>query len=326
MSIKNDENQSEIFLNDKEFEKIMRKTRRKAIIKNVVITTIVLIVLYSGLNIGSNYWLSHRLTREDIVKGLWLSITEPNIEQNGSNYSWNSFSVDGTHEYSKKLGERIMPWESLTSHYNLIRSEKEYPNWIETYNEKRKGWEIYNNQNGQRELVFYHPKVQYKQVPNDLNLLAEIGTNKYIEYALSFDQAYSFSDVQKLLDKQDTEWLWVETESDEEIHNRNRNELKGDPSEPFRRGNIYGYQYNANNDWPSPEFFINRLKSSEFYGNYVDTAKGVLTRLEKDNPKLDLKKVKIIGAVVTGTPDELKKYQNKEFIKASSLGASIDKY
>ncbi|MEH7463363.1 hypothetical protein V7166_15130 [Bacillus thuringiensis] len=72
---------------------------------------------------------------------------------------------------------------------------------------------------------------------------------------------------------------------------------------------IYGYPYNSENDWQSP-----------------DKAKKVLTRLKKDNPKLDSEKVKNVGAVVTGTSDELKKYQNREFIRAFSLWATIDKY
>ncbi|CAH2465278.1 MULTISPECIES: anti sigma factor C-terminal domain-containing protein [Bacillus cereus group] len=325
MNIKNDENQSELFLDDKEFEKTMHKGRRKAIIKNVVITGSVLIALYSGLTIGNNYWLSERLTKEENATGVWLSITEPNIEQNASFYNWNSFSVDATHTYSKKIGERIIPWESSTGHYNLIRSEKGPSNWINHFNEKRKGWEMYNSQNGQRELIFYHPKVQYKQVPNDLNLLDDIGSNKYVEYALSFDRPYSISEVQKLLDKQNTEWLWIDTESDEEIHSINQQELKEEGGS-FNRGNIYGYPYNSQNDWQSPEFFIDTLKSPEFYGEYADKAKEILTKLKKDNPTLNPEKVKIVGAVVTGTPDELKKYQNKEFIKSSSLGATIDKY
>ncbi|ALZ64533.1 hypothetical protein FORC13_p048 (plasmid) [Bacillus cereus] len=73
--------------------------------------------------------------------------------------------------------------------------------------------------------------------------------------------------------------------------------------------------------------FIDTLKSPELSGgNYANKTKEVLTRLKKDNPKLNPEKVRIVGAVVTGTPDELKKYQNKEFIRASSLGATIDKY
>ncbi|MGH1328703.1 anti sigma factor C-terminal domain-containing protein [Bacillus pretiosus] len=326
MNIKNDENQSELFLDDKEFEKTMRKSRRKAIIKNVVITGSVLIALYGGLSFGNNYWLSERLTKEDNATGVWLSITAPNIEQHASFYNWNSFSADATHEYSKKIGERVIPWESLTGHYNLIYSEKEPSNWINHYNEKRKGWEIYNSQNGQRELIFYHPKVQYKQVPNDLNLLDDIGSNKYVEYALSFDRPYSISDVQNLLDKQNTEWLWIDTESDKEINSMNQQELNEEVGGLFNRGNIYGYPYNSQNDWQSPEFFIDTLKSPNFYGDYADKAKEILTKLKKDNPKLNPEKVKIIGAVITGTPDELKKYQSKEFIRASSLGATIDKY
>ena len=68
----------------------------------MVITGSVLIALYSGLNIGNKYWLSERLEKEDTAAGIWASITEPNIEQSGSYYNWHSFSVDATHEYTKK--------------------------------------------------------------------------------------------------------------------------------------------------------------------------------------------------------------------------------
>ncbi|GAB6438806.1 anti-sigma factor [Bacillus luti] len=327
MNIENNENQSEFFLDDKEFEKTMRKNRRKAIIKNVVITGSVLIALYSGLNIGNKYWLSERLEKEDTAAGIWASITEPNIEQSGSYYNWHSFSVDATHEYTKKIGERIVPWESLSGQYSLIQSEKGATHWVTNYNEKRKGWEYFNSQNAQRELVFYHPKVEYKQVPNDLTLLDEIGSNKYVEYALSFDRPYSISEVQNLLDKQNTEWLWLDTESDEKIDSINEQERNGEAGGGFQRGDMYGYPYHSQNDWQSPELFIDTLKSPDLSkGEYADKVKEVVTKLKKDNPELNPEKVKIIGAVVTGTPEELKKYQNKEFIKASSLGATIDKY
>lgn len=160
-----------------------------------------------------------------------------------------------------------------------------------------------------------------------MNLLDEIGSNKYVEYALSFDRPYSISEVQKLVDKQNTEWLWIDTESHEEIHSRNEQERKGESGKYFYFGNIYGYPYHSQNNWQSPLLFIDTLKSPELSGgNYANKTKEVLTRLKKDNPKLNPEKVRIVGAVVTGTPDELKKYQNKEFIRASSLGATIDKY
>ncbi|EOO71788.1 anti sigma factor C-terminal domain-containing protein [Bacillus mycoides] len=317
MNVKND---------DKEFEKTMRKSRRKAIIKNVVITGSILVALYSVTNIGNKYLLSERLTKEDHVNILWSSITEPNIEQQASFYEWHSFSLTATHKSTKTVGERIIPWESLSGQYSLINSEKGSSYSINNFNEKRQNWEIYNSQNGQRELSFYHPRVKYKHTPKDLNLLEEIGSNKYIEYALSFDRSYSINEVQHFLDKSNVKWLWIDTESDEKISRMNEQESKGKEAEFFHRGNIYGYPYYSENDWPSPKLFIDTLKSSEFYGDYSDKVKEVLTKLKKDNPKLNPEKVKIVGAVVTGTLDELKQYQNKEFIKASSLGATIDKF
>ena len=64
-----------------------------------------------------------------------------------------------------------------------------------------------------------------------MTLLDEIGSNKYVEYALSFDRPYSISEVQNLLDKQNTEWLWLDTESDEKIDSINEQERNGEAGE-----------------------------------------------------------------------------------------------
>ncbi|MGG1140451.1 hypothetical protein ACQVUR_28295 [Bacillus mycoides] len=53
----------------------------------------------------------------------------------------------------------------------------------------------------------------------------------------------------------------------------NEQESKGEEAEFFHSGNIYGYPYYSENDWPSPKLFIDILKSSEFYGDYSDKAK-----------------------------------------------------
>jgi homoserine trans-succinylase len=46
----------------------------------------------------------------------------------------------------------------------------------------------------------------------------------------------------------------------------------------------------------------------------------------KENTQATNGKVRLNGAVVTGTPVELKRFQELDFIRASVLGATIDKY
>ncbi|MBT2255919.1 sigma factor regulator N-terminal domain-containing protein [Priestia megaterium] len=173
-----DEKQLDLFLEDKEFEKTMRKARRKAVRKNVIITAIVLFILYGAIKFTTGHWLASKVDKEDIAISRWLYITEPNLKQDGSDYDWSLFSAEGTHYYTKTLGERPIPWESITEHYNLIKASSNYPRWMQSYNGKRKGWDIFNQQNGQRELIFYHPRVNYKEVPNDLGLLDKMESER----------------------------------------------------------------------------------------------------------------------------------------------------
>ena len=67
------------------------------------------------------------------------------------------------------------------------------------------------NELGQREMVFFYPFLQYKTYRNDLKLLDDIGEDKIMEVALSFDQGYTFDEVQSMISNNVTlSWLWVD--------------------------------------------------------------------------------------------------------------------
>ena len=326
MSKDYDKELPDFLLDDSGFQKAVRNLRRKTIIKNVVTTSIVLILLYGLVFLGSHALLNRRIEALDIAESRWLYISEPNVQQNGVEYNYNLFTANGVNNYSKKFGDRVVPWLTRNSHFTLLDSKLAIDSFTKSYSEEEKQWLVFNNQNGQRELQFYHPSINYNQLPNAIKLLDQMDPNTYVEYALSFDRGYSFSEIQNLLDSKDTEWLWIDTQSETEITEKEEMERKGLLSS-FQKGRVYGYRYNAVTNWPTPEFFVQELEHSEIQSSvYKTQAKRILQQLRKTNPELKAEKIRIIGAVVTGTPNELKKYQDKTFIRASSLGATTKKY
>ncbi|MFC0561513.1 anti sigma factor C-terminal domain-containing protein [Halalkalibacter alkalisediminis] len=322
-----DEELQDFLLDDKDFQNAIKKTRRKSVIKNVSITFVILLVGYILMYSVSSHILANNIHKTDVVESRWLYLTKPNIQQNGVMYSYNMFSSDSVHSYSKRFDERSVPWVTRTGNFTLRNATKEIIQTTEFFSEEENQQVVINNQNGQRELQFYHPSVNYSNLPNGLNVLDELSSNTIAEYAISFDKAYPFHEVQEMLNKNHTEWLWVDVEYEENIQMMQRQEERDFPS-TFRSGQVYGYPYNSLTDWSNPEFFINQLRHEEIQSSsyHRDIANDLLEMLKEDNPKLIPEEVHIIGAVLTGTANELREYQSKEFIRASSLGATINKY
>lgn len=79
---------------------------------------------------------------------------------------------------------------------------------------------------GQRQMTFFYPLLSYEHAGNDLALLDEIGDDKVMEMALSFDQGYTSSEAMELIPKTVTKtWLWVnDVDEKDEIQAKSFNE------------------------------------------------------------------------------------------------------
>lgn len=71
--------------------------------------------------------------------------------------------------------------------------------------------------------------------------------------------------------------------------------------------------------------FIGTLEMLLKEGNHTSSVKEALKGI-KENTKASNGKLRLNGAVVTGTPEELKRFQQLDFTRASVLGATVDKY
>lgn len=201
------------------------------------------------------------------------------------------------------------------------------------------------NELGQREMVFFYPFIKYdtRNYMNDLSLLDDIGNDKYMEMALSFDREYTLDEVGKVIPEGVmVTWYWVDdlNKNEKEMSKSHNEEQEGIevtihiPDSVRSEYTAYGIKlyYGTGEKIPDPvEFFINSLKSykedrainKNFYKNEFDR---IYNNIAGDDGKLTRNDIRIWGAVVTGDSDNLKVLIGLPFIKASSLGVVTDKY
>ena len=186
------------------------------------------------------------------------------------------------------------------------------------------------NEVGQREMQFFYPFVKYLKYKSDFKLLNEIGTNKYIEMALSFDKSYSIDQIKNLFPSTThITWYWIDDLSTTEKKERLAYGINYKDNRLCNETNSYGVKsIDSSGEYLNDPFGLftsiisNEYKNNSKYGEI----KRLYNNLKGKDGKLAPGDLKIEGVVVTGTPETLKLLQNLPFIKASSIGVITDKY
>ena len=187
--------------------------------------------------------------------------------------------------------------------------------------------------NGNRVMNFFHPSLSYEKYANDLQELNKVNEGKVIEMALSFDQAYTYSEIVSMLPEDVTlQWNWVNTYTKEELEAMKasdrlyaeypttilqEHEVAGFPS-ISEAGEVIGN--------PVDDFLETLDLAQSKGGSYKEEFAHIYETLNKENTSLTNENVEIIGVVVVGDKHQLASLMNKTYIKASSFGAIIDQY
>lgn len=126
-------------------------------------------------------------------------------------------------------------------------------------------------------MAYYIPGVEYdSSILNDLNLLTAMEPDELAEMALSFDQPYSFEEVNRMLPKEARPvWYWVDTYDDSSGFylkpHESRDGVMISPQPVSSSSSIYGFGTgpNDNGGEVSPEDFLGLLQSGlEHKDNY----------------------------------------------------------
>ncbi len=324
-------------------EKSIKKAKRRASWKTILITIVVLVVIIIVGTIA-NRNINYRLEGPvQISSSGFHEISAPN-EFIGKLERYQGI-LGGENRYTTyKIIEGKVVYTGQESYgYGLFRDENlnrigtESPILIgESFSEDDLQKQRYNEL-GQREMVFFYPFLQYKTYRNDLALLDDIGEDKVMEIALSFDQDYTFKEVQSMIpDDVTLSWVWVDDVNEKEDsfqmkeYDENGELIRELDNLVRSEHTVYGFSlFNANGDKAEDPVtsFISTIASGQKYkARWQGEYKRLYETLSGEDGKLTGNDLRYYGAVVTGNTETLSQLKDLQFIKASSIGVITDKY
>ncbi|WP_010306753.1 anti sigma factor C-terminal domain-containing protein [Kurthia senegalensis] len=182
-----------------------------------------------------------------------------------------------------------------------------------------------DNYNGSRVMHFYHPAFQYDTKANAAKQLAQLQNNEVAEMAISFNEAYTLERLQQLLPSSITlEWNWVDTFTKAEAASNSK-----EAEEPMNEYEVVGFPMADNQgeaySQPVTQFVETLQRATEKSGPYKEQFKKVYEAIQGNEKRVTENDVKIVGAVVVGTKQQLTTLMNKTYITASEIGTVVQK-
>lgn len=337
---------------DKKLGRVIKRARWQTILRNIGISFLVFLVFcvfYFTISNFVNNYMNRQVNAAFHYSGAINNISAPNKHRGKTVLYYSSFRTRIDYTTYKLIEGKVVytgtgdySFIFLPSHGMISETcppimdcDFDYSYYIEDLGYRR------YNELGQRVMVFFYPFVRYdaSEYLNDLALLDDIGSDKYMEMALSFNRGYTVEEVKKILPEDITvTWYWVDDLSENEkemlkLPLKKREEMELPVCLPSVKSEYTAYGIklydNCSDEIPDDvavELFINSIvncRDEYRKGNEFDR---IYNNIAGDDGKLAQSDIKIWGAVVTGDSESLKVLLGLPFIKASSLGVVTDKY
>lgn len=338
--------------NSSEIKKILQRAKLFTLIRTVTISLLVFVLLV-GIILIANAMILNRIADSELLNETLLnSVAGPNTYMTHSQVN-DGFLVgeaeyityrivgnrpvyDGTH----KIKYSIFP--IVQGLYGTGRSQ---PIQIENESTENGVEFSFYSKVGNKEMTFYHPYIEYETYPNDLTLLDEIGEDKYIELALSFDRSYTPEEVQRMLPSEvKIAWYWVDTYSEKNLDKMKGQcvevEFKGEDGRTttkkvyqkprvLRAYDVYGMEAITSTGetveepwrWFIGAIDMGRNKKSHYQSIFKD----IYDVLSNGKGEITKDDIRVIGVVVTGDTASMKLLKN-DYVKAATLGIVTEKF
>ncbi|MCM3409643.1 anti sigma factor C-terminal domain-containing protein [Metabacillus litoralis] len=316
------------FTGNPSLHQVVKRSKRKQTMKTILIALISTIILLTFIFVGSGFILNKQINK---LESSYDTVHGANIMRIGTTYDYNLFSVTAETHYQKKIGNRYIVWDMKTEKIPII-GKPEIINTgsgmmeMDRFDEEAQRYVRYNNFNNQRKIDFYYPKLDYTNLPHELEVAVELEENKLIEVALSFKEPITITDLGEQLGYVNVDWLWVDTTTEAQMKRMNT-ELDNDSVKTKGGEGAFGFAVSP--DYPYSKGgkfdYIGLLERLSKNDRYKSSIKKAINNI-KENTRTSNREIRLNGAVVTGTPKELKRFQELDFVRASVIGATIDKY
>lgn len=329
--------------NVKKMEKTINRAKRRANWKMVLIAVIVLIIVTIGGAFG-NRGITEKIEEPARYSAIALNeISSPNNFIGKHEQSHGFLGGENRYTTYKIIEGKVVYTGEERYQYGLFRNKKmssteiSWPLLIGGGSRSEGDLQkLHYNELGQREMVFFYPFLQYETYRNDLELLNEIGENKVMEVALSFDRGYTYEEMQSLIPSDTTlTWLWVDDVDEGDEHFQveqldDKGKVIGYSHALRSEQDVYGLSLiDENGDVKEKPVhrFIGAIEAGQkLSGRWKWEFRRLCERLAGEDGQLTEEDLQYYGAVVTGDPQSLSQLKDLPFIKASSIGVITDKY
>lgn len=175
--------------------------------------------------------------------------------------------------------------------------------------------------NGNKAMQFFHPRVDYPAYANNFAMLRNMGPEKVAELGISFDKPYTLAEVEAMMPAGVTlVWNWVDIPSEYKTPEELKLVYLSSEISGFPMLDKVGIAIKK----PVEEFKTTLEMGMRQGGTYKDDVSYIYENLGGEKIADDT--IKINGVVVTGRATDLLKFEGQNFVKASSLGATVEKY
>ncbi|RSK25978.1 hypothetical protein EJF36_03170 [Bacillus sp. HMF5848] len=309
---------SEDIFDEKKIKKALKKGKRKSFI-TIVLVSIIVFVILNIANVTISIFLSQKAFKQ---WDAYVRLSTPNGYISETVDSRGILGGMSYYKISKDMKIKSIVIEQKQYQFGLNPSVLISRGSGGSIGVTGDDWQFSYKENGWREMLFFHPEVDYKKYKNDVELIESMEGNKIYEVALSFDKPYKQSELPFRQLPQMT-WFWLNTYSNIQLNTFQQEAKEYDWSATFIRENE-ALGFSIRNSYTSSadmayeyDKFLNLLKTSTFseHNQAYNTMKGI-----------SIDDVEILGVVVYGTKEEIVEIMTNPIIKASSIGGVIDNY
>ncbi|SFJ46888.1 anti sigma factor C-terminal domain-containing protein [Thermoflavimicrobium dichotomicum] len=313
---------------DDKLEKAVRKARQRSLFKTIFVSLLAAVAVFLGVYIANDQIIAEKNLDALNSAELFEKISGPNVHV-GTSFGFTGIADGYVEMQTYKLLKGVpVAWENRRLDTDLFGDPSKYYqeySSISTMNPHTKEVNLYHYQSLKKQIEFYHPQIHYTKLKNELPLASNIDPHKYVEMSLSFDRDYSLEEVRQMLPSDvELSWLWVDTYEKKELH------VKKDAPSDLNIA-VYGFDAQERDGRKQDENdFIRALEDNrnfkDGYTPYQKEAERIYHILSHGKSRVEKNDIRIIGAVVVGTPAQLQKLKGQKYVRGAVIGVTADPY
>ncbi|HEL2049289.1 TPA: anti sigma factor C-terminal domain-containing protein [Streptococcus suis] len=310
----------------KTFEEVTKKSKRKNLWKTIGLSSLIgFILMLIGVQ-TVKIIVGAREGREVWEQTMLMEIAYPNINHDGIKIQSTSY-VSGKLYFDlyKDLDGVPMAFGQHEIYYDLFDSHYDFAQHIPGNTFKY----LYDFTTNTKVPVFYNRKKSVwsvQDIANELHYLKDM-SGQLVEVAISFDKKYSLAEIKQMIPSNlKQNWYWIGTEGKQNTHYYRPEQLLGlDPENIQLVFSDMPGDYMTGMDFMKEFLESGDQKRAQYLDIPVDDLQAFVDKFGGTDftKQEEIDQLEFAGIILTGRAEDFAQLEGKDWIYASSIGASI---